>query len=169
MRHRRIGKKFGRNPKNQRALLKSLAIALIMTEREPEDFDSEKQAPKKAGRIITTLPKAKELRPYIEKLVTKAVRAQKSIDEAAALACSADKKTEEWKAWRSGEGWKNWVKATRATPMILPNIRSTAFTEEISTSTTLLDFSSMTLDMTCPPNIMMNIQMMIPRSMETIM
>ena len=64
MRHRRIGKKFGRNPKNQRALLKSLAIALIMTEREPEDFDSEKQAPKKAGRIITTLPKAKELRPY---------------------------------------------------------------------------------------------------------
>ena len=112
MRHRRIGKKFGRNPKNQRALLKSLAIALIMTERDPEDFDSEKQAPKKAGRIITTLPKAKELRPYIEKLVTKAVRAQKSIDEAAALACSADKKTDEWKAWRSGEGWKNWVKAS---------------------------------------------------------
>ena len=63
----------------------------------------------------------------------------------------------------------NWVRATRATPMILPNIRSTAFTEEIRTSTTLLFFSSMTLDITCPPNITMNIQMMMPSSIETIM
>ncbi|CDD16662.1 unknown [Alistipes sp. CAG:435] len=53
--------------------------------------------------------------------------------------------------------------------MILPNIRSMALTDEISTSTTLLVFSSMTLDITCPPNIMMNIQMMMPRSMEMIM
>ncbi len=112
MRHRRIGRKFGRNPKNQRALLKSLAIALILTERDPQDFLDEKQAPKTAGRIITTVPKAKELRPYIEKLVTKAIRAQKSIDEAAALACKADRGTAEWKAWREGEGWKNWVKAS---------------------------------------------------------
>ena len=111
MRHRRIGKKFGRNPKHQRALLKALAIALILTERDPEDYDSEKQVPKKAGRIITTLPKAKELRPYIEKLITKAVKAQKSIDEAEALACKAERGTDEWKAWRNGEGWKAWNKA----------------------------------------------------------
>jgi len=112
MRHRRIGKKFGRNPNHQRALLKNLAIALILTERDPEDFDSKEQAPKKAGRIITTLPKAKELRPFVEKLVTKAIKAQKSIDEAEALACKAEKYSAEWKEWRNGEGWKEWVKAS---------------------------------------------------------
>ncbi len=64
---------------------------------------------------------------------------------------------------------KNWVRATRATPTILPNIRSIALTEEISTSTTRLVFSSMTLDITWPPNIIMNIQIMMPRSIDTIM
>lgn len=112
MRHRRIGRKFGRNPNHQRALLKNLAIALILTEREVEDYDSKEQAAKVKGRIITTLPKAKELRPYIEKLVTKAVKAQKSIAAAAELACKAEKNSAEWKAWREGEGWKEWVKAS---------------------------------------------------------
>ena len=111
MRHRRIGKKFGRNPSHQRALLKNLAIALILTERAPEDFD-EGQAPKTPGRIITTLPKAKELRPFIEKLITKAIRAQKSIEEAKALACKAERNSDEWKAWRQSESWKAWVKAS---------------------------------------------------------
>ena len=111
MRHRRTGRKFGRNPKHQRALLKNLAIALILTERDPEDFDSEKEAPKKAGRIITTLPKAKELRPYIEKLITKADKAQESIDKAEALACKAERGTEEWKAWRESDEWRAWAQA----------------------------------------------------------
>ncbi len=53
--------------------------------------------------------------------------------------------------------------------MIFPNIRSMAFTDEIRTSTTRLVFSSMTLDITCPPNIIMNIQMTMPSSMEMIM
>lgn len=112
MRHRRIGRKFGRNPNHQRALLRNLAISLILTERDVEDFDSKEQAPKTAGRITTTLPKAKELRPFIEKLITKAVRAQASIKAAEELACKAEKNTEEWKAWRQGEGWKAWVKAS---------------------------------------------------------
>lgn len=112
MRHRRIGRKFGRNPNHQRALLRNLAISLILTERDVEDFDTKEQAPKTAGRITTTLPKAKELRPFIEKLITKAVRAQASIKAAEELACKAEKNTEEWKAWRQGEGWKAWVKAS---------------------------------------------------------
>ena len=62
---------------------------------------------------------------------------------------------------------RNWVKATKATPMILPNISSVALAEEISTSTTRLDFSSMTLDMTIPPNIVMNIKIKTPRIIET--
>ncbi|MCF0234182.1 MAG: 50S ribosomal protein L17 [Thermoguttaceae bacterium] len=111
MRHRRIGKKFGRNPNHQRALLRNLAIALILTERDKSEYDSEAQAPKVAGRIITTLPKAKELRPFVEKLITKAVRAQQSIKAAADLACTAEKNSSEWKAWREGEGWKAWVQA----------------------------------------------------------
>ena len=51
---------------------------------------------------------------------------------------------------------KNWVRATHATPMILPNMSSVAFTDDTSTSTTRLAFSSITLCMTIPENIAMN-------------
>jgi large subunit ribosomal protein L17 len=111
MRHRRIGRKFGRNPNHQRALLRSLAVALILTERDVDAFDKKEMAPKKAGRIVTTVPKAKELRPFIEKLITKAVHAQASIQAAEKLACKAEKNSSEWEAWRKGDGWKEWVKA----------------------------------------------------------
>ncbi|MGI6400765.1 MAG: bL17 family ribosomal protein [Thermoguttaceae bacterium] len=112
MRHRRIGRKLGRNPKHQRALLRNLAISLILTERAVDDYDSPDEAPKRAGRIITTVPKAKELRPFIEKLITKAVRAQESINAAAELACKDEKYSPEWQAWREGDGWKEWCKAS---------------------------------------------------------
>src|SRR5918994_1327908 len=67
MRHRRRGRKLGRNPKHQRALLRSLASAIFLTERDAE-YDENK--PKVKGRIITTLPKAKEVRPLVEKCIT---------------------------------------------------------------------------------------------------
>ena len=51
----------------------------------------------------------------------------------------------------------NWVRATSATPMILPNISSVELTDETSTSTTLEDFSSMTLFITIPLKSAMNI------------
>ncbi len=54
-RHGYKGRKFGRERDQRRALLKGLATSLVME-----------------GRIETTLPKAKELVRYIEKLVTKA-------------------------------------------------------------------------------------------------
>jgi large subunit ribosomal protein L17 len=55
MRHHNANRKFGR-PKNQReALLKSLALNLIVREK-----------------VKTTLAKAKEVRPFVEKLVTHA-------------------------------------------------------------------------------------------------
>ena len=56
-RHGYKGRKFGRERDQRRALLKGLATSLVMEER-----------------IETTLPKAKELVRYIEKLVTKAKR-----------------------------------------------------------------------------------------------
>jgi large subunit ribosomal protein L17 len=54
-RHGYIGRKFGRERDQRRALLKGLATSLVMH-----------------GKIETTLPKAKETVRYIEKLVTKA-------------------------------------------------------------------------------------------------
>ena len=43
-----------------------------------------------------------------------------------------------------------------AMPIILPNMSSVALTELMSTSTTRLDFSSITDDITMPPNTAMN-------------
>jgi len=54
-RHGYKGRKFGRENDQRRALLKGLAANLIEHEK-----------------IVTTLPKAKELVPYVEKLITKA-------------------------------------------------------------------------------------------------
>ncbi len=66
MRHRRKGRVLGRSPSHQRALLKNLAAALFLTEKS---YDADEVgAPKVAGRIITTLPKAKEVRPVVERL-----------------------------------------------------------------------------------------------------
>jgi large subunit ribosomal protein L17 len=55
MRHRHGYRKLGRTSSHRKALLKNLSIALITS-----------------GKIETTLPKAKELRSYFEKLITKA-------------------------------------------------------------------------------------------------
>jgi large subunit ribosomal protein L17 len=55
MRHKHGYRKLGRTSSHRKALLKNLTIALI-----------------NSGKIETTLPKAKELRSYIEKLITKA-------------------------------------------------------------------------------------------------
>lgn len=57
MRHRKSGRKLGRTSAHRRAMMSNLATSL---------FDKE--------RITTTLPKAKELRRYVEKLVTLAKR-----------------------------------------------------------------------------------------------
>jgi large subunit ribosomal protein L17 len=55
MRHHKVGKKFGRKRDQRRALLRSLAEGLI-----------------EHGRIQTTQARAKELRRFIEPLVTRA-------------------------------------------------------------------------------------------------
>lgn len=56
-RHGYKGRKFGRERDQRRALMKGLATSLV-----------------EHGKIETTLPKAKELVRYIEKLITKAKR-----------------------------------------------------------------------------------------------
>ncbi|MAM93917.1 50S ribosomal protein L17 [Parvibaculum sp.] len=53
MRHAKAGRKLNRTASHRKAMFANMAVALIKHEQ-----------------IVTTLPKAKELRPYVEKLVT---------------------------------------------------------------------------------------------------
>jgi len=53
MRHRVAGWKLGRNTEHRRSLLRNMVTSLIMEER-----------------IETTLPKAKAIRPQVEKMIT---------------------------------------------------------------------------------------------------
>jgi len=53
MRHRNAGRTLGRNASHRLALMRNLTRSLI-----------------EHGRIVTTLEKAKEVRPFVEKLIT---------------------------------------------------------------------------------------------------
>ncbi|MEL6817608.1 MAG: 50S ribosomal protein L17 [Pseudomonadota bacterium] len=53
MRHRKAGRKLNRTSSHRKAMFANMAVSLIEHEQ-----------------IVTTLPKAKELRPIVEKLVT---------------------------------------------------------------------------------------------------
>ncbi len=57
MRHGFKGRRFNRTPEHRKAMFANMSAALIKHEQ-----------------IITTLPKAKDLRPFVEKLVTLAKR-----------------------------------------------------------------------------------------------
>jgi large subunit ribosomal protein L17 len=105
MRHRQRGRKLGRRPKHQRALLRNLASALILTERDAE-YDDNK--PKVKGRIVTTLAKAKEVRPLVERCVTIARRALPQQQAADRLEPDADRNSQQWRSWRQSEQWYEW-------------------------------------------------------------
>src|ERR1700759_2837692 len=108
MRHRRKGRTLGRCPSHQRALLKNLASSLFLTERDAE-FDDNK--PKVSGRIITTLQKAKEVRPLIEKCVTIACRSIPQSRAAGEFATAAARNSAEWRTWRKSDRYKQWNQA----------------------------------------------------------
>lgn len=108
MRHRRRGRKLGRIPSHQRALLRALATALFLTERDAELDDNK---PKVKGRIITTIEKAKEVRPLVEKVITLARRALPALEAADRLEPNADRNSEQWRAWRNSEQWTEWNQA----------------------------------------------------------
>lgn len=54
MRHGNVNRKFGRETGQRKALLRSLARSLVLR-----------------GKITTTIAKAKEIRPFVEKMVTR--------------------------------------------------------------------------------------------------
>lgn len=86
-------------------MLKNLASSLILTERDAEYDDN---APKVKGRVTTTLQKAKEVRPLVEKCITIARRSLKHTYAAEEFETDADRGTEEWKSWRTGDQWSQW-------------------------------------------------------------
>ncbi len=109
MRHRRRGRVLGRSPSHRRALFANLISALFLTERETSDLD--RNAPKVKGRIVTTIEKAKEVRPMVEKCITIAKKALASEEAAKAFGTDAERNTEAYKAWRKSDNWKQWVAA----------------------------------------------------------
>ena len=61
MRHQKAHRKLGRTTEHRISMLRNLATSLINAREE---------------RIVTTLPKAKELRPFVERAITLSCRAQ---------------------------------------------------------------------------------------------
>lgn len=109
MRHRRKGRVLGRAPAHRKALFSNMVTAIILTEREVTDLDP--NPPKVPGRIITTLEKAKEIRPLVEKCITIAKKGLIADQKAVEFATTAEKGSEEWKKWRGSEQWQKWAAA----------------------------------------------------------
>lgn len=89
-------------------MLRNLASSLILTER---DAEFETNQPKVKGRVTTTLHKAKEVRPLVEKCVTIARRSLIHQQNAEQFATDAERGSSEWKKWRSSEQWQKWCAA----------------------------------------------------------
>jgi len=121
MRHRRKGRVLGRSPSHRKALYRNLASALFLTERAKDDYLDEKQAPKVTGRIITTLPKAKEVRPLVERCIRIACAAQQALDDARPLGTTAERNSDAWRTWRKSDKWRKWAAAM--SPVVLARRR----------------------------------------------
>ena len=108
MRHRIKGRKLGRNASHRRAMFRNMACSLIRSLRVDEDAP---ERPKVPGRIITTVPKAKELRPFIERLITMGRKAAQIENAAAELKTDAEPNSDAWRDWRNSEKWNQWNQA----------------------------------------------------------
>lgn len=123
MRHLKKGRRLGRSASHRKALFRNMASSLLLTER-PDDVNESyylysdylaadtpgtgHNTPKVKGRIVTTVHKAKELRPYVEKCITVAKNALPHLREAEKFATKAKPNTPEYKEWRESEQWQKW-------------------------------------------------------------
>jgi len=102
------GRKLGRNASHRKAMFRNMASSLIRTIGLDEDDADRTKTP---GRIITTVAKAKELRPFVEKLITLAKKAQPHEERAKQFATEAARNSSEWKSWRESDQWQQWAAA----------------------------------------------------------
>jgi large subunit ribosomal protein L17 len=79
MRHRKAGYKLGRTSAHRQATLRSLAVALFQH-----------------GQIVTTVTKAKALRPFVERIVTIARRGDLHARRQVAAALGGDRRAFDW-------------------------------------------------------------------------
>jgi large subunit ribosomal protein L17 len=89
-------------------MLRNLASSLFLTVRSDEDDENE---PKVKGRVVTTLHKAKEVRPLVEKCITIARHSLEHGERAEQFATQAERGSAEWKRWRTSERWQQWAQA----------------------------------------------------------
>jgi large subunit ribosomal protein L17 len=102
-------------------LLRNLASALFLTELTEDDKISAPgtgkkmtkrvaslTVPKTPGRIVTTLHKAKEVQPLVERCITIARRAIPHQEAADRLEPDADRNSDKWREWRTSDEWYEW-------------------------------------------------------------
>lgn len=105
MRHRLRGRVLSRTPSHRVAMFRNMAASLIRTMRADPEVEGDAKV---RGRIVTTVPKAKELRPVVEKLITLAKKAAPHIERAAALGTNEERNSPGWKKWRESAQWQQW-------------------------------------------------------------
>lgn len=108
MRHRKSGRKLNRNQSHRVSMFRNMATSLICAAKPDTTAPN---TPKVAGRIITTVEKAKELRPIVEKLITLGKKSLKHKDAAEQFGTSAAKGSAEWNEWRKSDRWQQWAGA----------------------------------------------------------
>ena len=92
-------------------MIRNMACSLIRTLDQHEDDPARAKVP---GRIVTTLPKAKELRPYVEKLVTLAKKGRQHELAAEEIKSDVPEKVGnpdgngEWKRFRESDEYVQW-------------------------------------------------------------
>lgn len=130
MRHKRKGRRLGRNSSHRKALFRNLMTALILTERDDSYYEGLVDAdgksvnpPTHKGRIITTHQKAKEVKPMIERVITIAKKAIPAQEKANQFATEAERNSAQWKSWRESQAYRDWVAAVA--PVV--NARRRAF------------------------------------------
>lgn len=118
MRHKRKGRRLGRSSSHRKALFRNLMTALILTERDEFYFEGLLDAdgkpvkpPAHPGRIVTTIQKAKEVKPMVERLITIAKKSIPHQEAADQFSTQAERNSAEWKTWRDSENYKKWVEA----------------------------------------------------------